>query len=68
MSLGLLLSLNKSGGGGRLNPQMVHSIFRKDRKRLLGPNPPGLLADSPANNVGKAGGDGHGARVVVRHQ
>lgn len=47
---------------------MVHSIFGKDRKRLLGPDPPRLLADSPANNVGKAGGDGHGARVVVRHQ
>lgn len=37
--LRLLLSLNKSRGGGRLNPQMVHSIFGKDKKRLLGPDP-----------------------------
>lgn len=68
MSLGLLLSLNKSGGGGRLKPQMVHSTFGKDRKRLIGPAPPGLLADGPASNVGSAGGDGHGARVLARRQ
>lgn len=29
VSLGLLLSLNKSGGGGRLKPQMVHCTFGK---------------------------------------
>lgn len=60
MSLGLLLSLNKSGGGGRFNPQMVQSTFGKDRKRLLDLDPPGLLADGPGSNVGRAGGAGHG--------
>lgn len=68
MSLGLLLSLNKLGGGGRFNPQIAHSTFRKDKKRLIGPAPPELLADGPASNVGSAGGDGHGARVLVRNQ
>lgn len=68
MSLGLLPSLNKVGGGSKLNPQMAHSIFGEDRKRLIGPAPPGLLANGPASNIGSAGGDGHGARVLARRQ
>lgn len=47
---------------------MVYSTFGKDRKMLLGPDPPGLQEDGPASNVGRAGGDGHGARVLARRQ
>lgn len=57
-----------SQGRGGLNPQKVHSTFGKDRKRLICPVPPGLLADGPASSVGGAGGDGQGARVLARRQ
>lgn len=47
---------------------MAHSTFGEDRKRLIGPAPPGLLANGPANNVGSTGRDGHGARGLARRQ
>lgn len=59
------LQVRREGG---LNSQMVQSTSGKDRKRLMCPAPPGLLADGPANHVGGTGGDGHEARVLARCQ
>lgn len=57
-----------SWSGGGLNSQVVCSKFGKDKRRLICPVSPGLLADGPAGSVGGAGGrwargQGGGKRV-----
>ena len=47
---------------------MVHSKFGEDKRRLICPVSPELLADGPAGSMGGAGGRWEGARVLARSQ